>query len=137
MIAAEQTLKRRRNVEYLSRRKRETRRTMSKKANASSPTMIGDYLRRIRHEFGMRLDGRPWKQEDLAKLLGVSTIQVAHWEQGLKVPKQRELDYLARCGALIDLDRDPRSITGEPVQTLLSQKGDAAPRGFPAGRSRS
>lgn len=99
--------------------------------------MVGAYLRAAREEFGQKLDGVPWKQEDLAELLSVSATTVAHWEQGLQTPKQRELDHVERCRVLIDLGYDPRKIRAESVEDLAARSAEGVQRGFPLGRSRS
>ncbi|MDQ2675181.1 MAG: helix-turn-helix domain-containing protein [Actinomycetota bacterium] len=110
---------------------------MSKKQRASNPTEVGAYLRAVREDFGRKLDGEPWKQEDLAELLSVSKVTVSHWEQGVQLPKQRELDHLERCRVLVDLGYDPRKIRAESVEDLASRKADGSSRGFPLGRPRT
>ena len=110
---------------------------MSTKRRTSNPTEIGAYLRAVREEFGRKLDGEAWKQEELADLLSVSKITVSHWEQGVQVPKQRDLDHLERCRVLVDLGYDPRKIRAEAVEDLASRPAGGASRGFPAGRPRT
>lgn len=130
-------LKTRRSIRYRSCSKGTDRSAMAKKPRASNPTMVGAYLRAAREEFGQKLDGVPWKQEDLAELLSVSATTVAHWEQGLQTPKQRELDHVERCRVLIDLGYDPRKIRAESVEDLAARSAEGVQRGFPLGRSRS
>ena len=90
---------------------------------APRPSGVGRFVLSVRRDAGLLLDGVPWTQAQLALLLGRGHSTIAHWESGRLLPRQGELDTLARLLEMARKGVDPRSITAPDVEQLSLERG--------------
>lgn len=87
------------------------------------PSGVGRFVLSVRRDAGLLLDGVPWTQAHLALLLGRSVSTISHWESGRLLPRQGELDTLARLLEMARRGVDPRSITAPDIEQLSLERG--------------
>ncbi len=90
---------------------------------APRPSGVGRFVLSVRRDAGLLLDGIPWTQTQLARLLGRAQSTITHWESGRLLPQQGELDTLARLLEMARQGIDPRSITAPDIHQLVEERG--------------
>lgn len=94
-----------------------------RRAKVARPTGVGRFVLSVRRDVGLLLDGVPWTQSHLALLLGRSVSTISQWESGRLLPRQGELDTLARLLEMARQGVDPRSIAAPDVEQLSLERG--------------
>ena len=94
-----------------------------RRAKVARPTGVGRFVLSVRRDVGLLLDGVPWTQSHLALLLGRSVSTISQWESGRLLPRQGELDTLARLLETARQGVDPRSIAAPDIEQLCLERG--------------
>lgn len=94
-----------------------------RRVKVARPTGVGRFVLSVRRDVGLLLDGVPWTQAELAMLLGRAHSTISHWESGRLLPRQGELDTLARLLEMARQGVDPRSIAAPDIEQLALERG--------------